>query len=110
MATTGAPAHNGAITGIAVDATNTCMVSVGLDAELCLWHFRALGLREQVQLRAPASRLAHHAGSNLVAVACDDLGIYMYALPAAGVSKKLLCCANLHLHQGCFCWLLRLHK
>ena len=85
-------AHGGAITGIAVNAGNTLLVTVGLDAYLRIWDFQCRALQNEIALFAPASRLAHHPGSDLVAVACDDLGLYMCA-PCAMQYRLRMCCS-----------------
>jgi hypothetical protein len=36
------PAHDGAVTGVAVDSCNRLMVSAGTDAVLRLWDFRSM--------------------------------------------------------------------
>lgn len=72
-------AHDGAVTGLAVAAANTSMVSIGLDASLRIWDFKYQKLKQELKLAGPASLLAHHSGTDLVAVACDDLVLYMCA-------------------------------
>ena len=70
-------AHAGSVMGIAVDPTNAALVSVGLDAALVIWNFKSAKQTQQLRLPSAASLLAHHPNSGLVAVACDDLGLYM---------------------------------
>ncbi|KAK9786275.1 hypothetical protein WJX73_004830 [Symbiochloris irregularis] len=81
-------AHVGAVTGIAVDGANSTMVSVGLDAALLIWDFKSRKLAHQLRLPAAASRLAHHPGTGMVAVGCDDLGLYMYDAAAARLVRR----------------------
>jgi U3 small nucleolar RNA-associated protein 21 len=73
-------AHMGAVRGIAVDERNSVVLSAGADGALLWWSLSKHKLLQQVALGAPASMLATHRGSGLVAIALDDRRVVVYDL------------------------------
>lgn len=83
-------AADGAITGLAADACNRYVVSVGLDAALRVWEFSGKrALRAEIPTGSPATLLAHHPGTGLAAVACEDRVIRMYDVEAGRLVRRL---------------------
>ncbi len=67
-------AHDGAVTGVATDSTNTVVVTVGHDGWLRVWDFKRHGLLGQVNVGAPCVCLDLHPTSLLAGVACAPSG------------------------------------
>jgi WD40 repeat protein len=82
------------------------VASAGRDGFIRLWDFRRRSLRAEVGVGVPVLRLCHHAGTGLLAAACEDHVIRMYdmevgpactAYTAAPLPTPRLCCrAPLH--------------
>jgi U3 small nucleolar RNA-associated protein 21 len=68
-----------AVTGVAVDAVNKTVISVGADAKLILWNFKthAPHNKSPIQLPAPASKLCHVRDSDLAAIALEDYSVLL---------------------------------
>ena len=62
-----------------MDAANTALISVGLDAKLIIWDFKTRVVKMELDLPGYGFHLDLHCGTNLIAVACDDLVLYMCA-------------------------------
>nr|CCA23859.1 conserved hypothetical protein [Albugo laibachii Nc14]CCA24043.1 conserved hypothetical protein [Albugo laibachii Nc14] len=70
--------HQGAVTGVAVDATNNIVMSAGMDGKLKFWDFCKHLFIDQIDLAIPISQLELHRDSNLIAVASDDHILRLY--------------------------------
>ena len=75
----GRTAHDGAVVGVAAEASNKLLVSGGYDGRLCIWGFKSRRLASEIHVGSPLTRLCHHRTSALLSVACDDLVIRMCA-------------------------------
>ena len=67
--------HKQSITGICVDSMNRKMVSVGLDGIVGFYDFAKSKFLGKLQLESPITSLKYHRGSDLFALALDDLSI-----------------------------------
>ncbi|KAI9312356.1 Utp21 specific WD40 associated putative domain-containing protein [Dichotomocladium elegans] len=67
--------HKKAITGLASDATNRHLISVSVDRTVKIWDFQKGEVLHTISLETPIVGLQFHKDNNLLAVACDDLGI-----------------------------------
>lgn len=68
------------------DSCNRLVATAGADGYVRVWDFKGRGLRAEIRVGAPVARVAHHAGTCLMAAACEDHVIRMYDLevrPAA---------------------------
>ena len=69
--------HTKAVTGLVVDSMNKMVISCSLDGRIKFWDFLTGNLLEQIDwapMTAPIS-CRYHAGSNLLAFACDDMSV-----------------------------------
>ena len=73
-----AGAHAAPVSGVAVDALNTILVSAGMDGQLRWWGLHQHRLQHTAQLKSPASALVIHRDAGLAAVACDDLTVRIF--------------------------------
>ena len=73
-----AGAHAATVSGVAVDALNTILVSAGMDGQLRWWGLHQHRLQHTAQLKSPASALVIHRDAGLAAVACDDLTVRIF--------------------------------
>ena len=66
--------HTGAVTGLAVDAVNRTLVSVGMDTKLVLWHFTTHAPHKKSPFLLPgaATKLCHVKDSDLAAIALQN--------------------------------------
>lgn len=81
-------AHDGAIYGVTSDSCNRYVVSGGYDGILRIWDFKKFGLKGEIAVKVPMSKLTHHATTGLVAVACDDLTIRVYDAEALRLVRR----------------------
>ncbi|KAL2634137.1 hypothetical protein R1flu_005616 [Riccia fluitans] len=78
----GSPAHAGAVTGLACDATNSLMLSVGHEGNIKVWDFKGKKLKSKIDVGSPPVKIAHHSGNGLFAVAAVDKSIRLYDVVA----------------------------
>lgn len=67
--------HTQSVTGIAIDNVNKTMITTSLDGLLKFYDFKSGKLTHRIKLGSSATLLKLHTGSDLVAVALDDLTI-----------------------------------
>lgn len=81
-------AHAGQITGLAVDALNKLIVSVGADQQLKVWDLDARKLLWTVDAGSGIAQLALHRDAGLIAVALDDWSVAIYDIVARRRVRK----------------------
>ncbi len=84
----GAPAHDGALVGLAPDSANRHLASAGADGAVRRWSFGGRALTGELALGAPVARVAAHPPSGLLAAACDDLGVRLVDVEAMRVVRR----------------------
>jgi len=83
--------HDGAaVTGLAVDALNKTVLSVGADAKLILWSFlkQAPHRKSPIYLPSPATKLRHARDSDLAAIALEDYSVLVFDCEALRVVRR----------------------
>ena len=115
----GRTAHDGAVVGVAAEASNKLLVSGGYDGRLCIWGFKSRKLASEINVGVPLTRLCHHRTSALLSVACDDLVIRMCAAAAtrlafvptslSPVKWGTMKCTPFHPHDHSHDWAYLLH-
>jgi len=83
--------HTGFIvTGLAVDSTNTTMLSVGSDAKLVLWNFasHAPHKKSPCKLPSPATMLCHIRDSDLAAIALEDFSTLLFDCTSLSIVRR----------------------
>ncbi|CAM6100981.1 unnamed protein product [Calypogeia fissa] len=75
-------AHEGAIVGLACDATNTLLLSAGCDDQIKVWDFKVGELKSTITLGSTPVKIAYHPGNGLLAVASDDKVLRLYDVVA----------------------------
>ncbi|CAJ1942734.1 unnamed protein product [Cylindrotheca closterium] len=83
--------HSGfAVTGIAVDAVNKTVISVGEDAKLVLWNFKthAPHKKSPYALPAAATKLCHVRDSDLAAIALEDYSALLFDCSTLSVVRR----------------------
>lgn len=70
--------HDGAVTGVVIDAINDTVVSCGLDGFVKYWNFRTKALLHQEDVKVPMTQLVAHRESGMVAAVCDDFSIRIF--------------------------------
>jgi U3 small nucleolar RNA-associated protein 21 len=84
-----APAHDGAVAGVAVDGANRLLVTLGaVDGALRVWDFKRQALVTEVAVGGGATHLALHPGSGLAAVACSDAVLRLYDVEAGRLVRR----------------------
>lgn len=79
---TNSQAHDGAIVGLACDATNTFMISGSYDCYVKVWDFKEGKKRSGWSVGSPLVKMEFHRGSGLVATAADDMVVRVYDIIA----------------------------
>lgn len=83
--------HEGfSVKGIAVDAVNRTVISVGEDAKLILWNFKthAPHKKSPYQLPAAATKLCHVRDSDLAAIALEDYSALLFDCSNLSVVRR----------------------
>lgn len=83
-------AHAGAVAEVAVDALSDVLLTCGRrDRAIKYWKLRTRR-RDQKTIETPAEAVALRwcAGSDLLAVACDDFGIYVYDAASTKLARE----------------------
>ena len=65
-------AHTGEVRGISADSRNHHLLTAGADGCLRIWDFKVQGMRSEVAVGAPITKMATHPGTALVATAAND--------------------------------------
>jgi U3 small nucleolar RNA-associated protein 21 len=84
-------AHSESVTGLAMDAMNTTLVSVGADCKLILWNFKTHGPHRKSPhiLPAPACKLVYVRDSDMAAIALEDYSVIMFDCTSLTVVRRL---------------------
>ena len=79
-----------AVTGLAVDAINKTLISVGMDSKLILWSFKthAPHKRSPYMLPAPATKLCHVRDSDLAAISLKDFSVVLFDCSALRIVRR----------------------
>lgn len=82
--------QNAAVTGLAIDAVNKTLISVGEDAKLILWNFltHAPHKRSPYILPSAATMLTHIRDSDLAAVALKDFSVLLFDCSALQIVRR----------------------
>jgi len=83
--------HSGhAVTGLAVDAVNKTLISVGADAKLILWNFHthAPHQKSPYSLPCPATKMCHVRDSDLAAIALNDYSIVLFDCTTLSIVRR----------------------
>lgn len=81
-------AHEGQVSGIAVDSLDLVLVSGGLDSKLRLWNFKDTSLMFEIDLSAPIKRIDLHRENNLIALALENHNIEIMDLETRQFVRK----------------------
>ena len=83
--------HTDAVTGLAVDAMNKTVVSVGRDAKLILWNFstHAPHRKSPHILPVPACKMVYVRDSDMAAIALDDHSIFLFDCASLIIVRRL---------------------
>lgn len=83
--------HGAAVTGLAVDAMNKTLISVGSDAKLILWNFANHGphWKSPHILPAPACKMVYIRDSDMAAIALEDFAIFLFDCTSLNVVRRL---------------------
>eukprot|EP00547_Thalassionema_nitzschioides_P017362 CAMPEP_0194252542 /NCGR_PEP_ID=MMETSP0158-20130606/27839_1 /TAXON_ID=33649 /ORGANISM="Thalassionema nitzschioides, Strain L26-B" /LENGTH=978 /DNA_ID=CAMNT_0038989983 /DNA_START=392 /DNA_END=3324 /DNA_ORIENTATION=- len=82
--------QHAAVTGLAVDAVNKTLISVGEDAKLILWNFltHAPHKRSPYILPSPATMLSHIRDSDLAAISLKDFSVVLFDCSALQIVRR----------------------
>lgn len=80
--------HTRAVTGIIVDSLNRNIISCSMDGRIKFWDFKTGALVDEIDWYPSSGIIAmkHHASTDLIALACDDLSIRVVDI----VTKKTI--------------------
>lgn len=83
-----APAHEGAVHGVAADGLNRYVVSAGYDGVVRFWDFLQCKVKDTVELNASVNAVSFNRDSDLLAVSTDDLEISIFDCITAKVVRR----------------------
>mmetsp|Transcript_16355 Transcript_16355/g.18647 ORF Transcript_16355/g.18647 Transcript_16355/m.18647 type:complete len:1277 (+) Transcript_16355:127-3957(+) len=95
--------HNNAeVTGLAIDALNKTLVSVGSDSKLILWSFstHAPHRRSPIHLPSPGTKLVHARDSDLLAIALEDYSTILFDCSSLSIVRRFGAKASYSCHTG----------
>lgn len=75
-------AHNGAVVGLACEATNTLLISGGYNGDIKVWDFKGRGLKFRWEIEVPLIKMVYHPGNGLLATAADDKILRLFDVTA----------------------------
>ena len=81
------------------DSCNRLAATAGRDGFIRIWDFKKRALKAEIRVGCPVTRVCHHAGTGLMAAACEDNVIRMYDMEVgctACTAALGLCCLALH--------------
>ncbi|KAI8149510.1 Utp21 specific WD40 associated putative domain-containing protein [Fennellomyces sp. T-0311] len=84
----GADGHKKAITGLASDVANRYLISASVDRKIQIWDFKTAVVLHTVELESPIVKIEFHRENNLLAVACDDLGIRVIDMETRNIVRE----------------------
>ena len=79
------------VTGLAVDAVNRTLISVGSDSKLILWSFKtqAAHRKSPIYLPSPATMLRHVRDSDLAAIVLEDYSVLIFDCDLQNIVRRL---------------------
>jgi U3 small nucleolar RNA-associated protein 21 len=94
--------HTDAVTGLAVDAMNKTVISVGRDAKLILWSFstHAPHRKSPHILPSPACKMTYVRDSDMAAIALEDYSIFLFDCTALNIVRRLGVKYSMARHTG----------
>ncbi|KAK4163245.1 Utp21 specific WD40 associated putative domain-containing protein [Cladorrhinum sp. PSN259] len=99
----GSGKHTAAVTGIVVDSLNQTITSCSLDGKIKFWDFVTGNLIDEIDW-APMTKITacrYHAGSDLVAFACDDHSIRVVDIETKQTIREFWGCRG-DINDFCF--------
>ncbi|KAG2180209.1 hypothetical protein INT43_003998 [Umbelopsis isabellina] len=84
----GESGHKKAITGIVGDNLNRYLITSSVDKTVKLWDFNSAKLLHTITLESPIVSIEFQRDSDLLAVACDDLGIRVVDIETQKVVRE----------------------
>lgn len=87
--------HTQSVTGAALDSLNTTLITSALDGQVRIYDFHkktntgSINVVQKLQLAAPITTLLLHEGSDLLAVALDNLSIVVIDIRTRKVVREL---------------------
>ncbi|KAI9255740.1 Utp21 specific WD40 associated putative domain-containing protein [Phascolomyces articulosus] len=84
----GAEGHKKAVTGLASDLANRYLISGSVDRTIKIWDFKSATVMHTIELESPIVKIEFHRENNLIAVACDDLGIRVIDLETRNTIRE----------------------
>lgn len=84
----GPEGHKKAVTSLASDTTNRYLISVSVDRNIKIWNFQNGKVLHTITMESPIVGMQFHRDNNLMAVACDDLGIRVIDIETQKVVRE----------------------
>ncbi|KAI9497520.1 Utp21 specific WD40 associated putative domain-containing protein [Zychaea mexicana] len=84
----GADGHKKAITGLATDVANRYLISASVDRNIKIWDFKTGVVLHTIDMESPIVKIEFHRENDLLAVACDDLGIRILDLETRNTIRE----------------------
>ncbi|KAL0092025.1 Utp21 specific WD40 associated putative domain-containing protein [Phycomyces blakesleeanus] len=84
----GIDGHKKAVTGLATDNVNRFVISSSVDKTIKIWEFKSANLLHTIQLESPVVEILFLRDNDLLAVACDDLGIRVIDIETQKVVRE----------------------
>lgn len=81
-------AHDGEVTGVACDSTNTLMISAGYSGDIKVWDFKGRELKSRWEIGCSVVKIVYHRPNGLLATVADDLVIRLFDVVALRMVRK----------------------
>lgn len=81
-------AHDSEVVGVACDATNTLMISVGYQGDIKAWDFKERSLKSKLDVGCSVVKIVYHRYNGLLATVADDLTIRLFDVVALRLVRK----------------------
>ncbi|KAL4210717.1 hypothetical protein CU097_012847 [Rhizopus azygosporus] len=84
----GPDGHKKAITGLTTDNINRYLITASVDKTIKIWDIKTAKVIHTIDLESPVVAIRYHMDNDLLAVACDDLGIRVVDLETHKVIRE----------------------
>ncbi|KAG1327940.1 hypothetical protein COCNU_01G018740 [Cocos nucifera] len=81
-------AHDGEVVGVACDAANSIMISVGYQGDIKVWDFKGCELTSRWEVGCGVTKIVYHRTNGLLATVADDMVLRLFDVVALRLVRK----------------------
>nr|XP_010911920.2 LOW QUALITY PROTEIN: WD repeat-containing protein 36 [Elaeis guineensis] len=81
-------AHDGEVVGVACDARNSIIISVGYQGDIKVWDFKGRELTSRWEVGCGVTKIVYHRTNGLLATVADDMVLRLFDVVALRLVRK----------------------